>query len=131
MSRPVPPLLPSTEGEGQRSVDVDTRGRRAAVLMCDTCLTQYIRAGPVEEEAERLKKLRPSASRGSSGQGQDEAVADGPTRSIAAARPRAKGGGKRRMMLVASLAATAEKEGLEDMSAEEERAVARAMAGEW
>jgi len=35
------------------------------------------------------------------------------------------------MMLVASLVATAEKVGLEDMSAEEERAVARAMAGEW
>jgi hypothetical protein len=30
--------------------------------MCDTCLTQYIRAGPVEEEAERLKKLRASAN---------------------------------------------------------------------
>ena len=34
------------------------------------------------------------------------------------------------MMLVASLAVTAEKVGLADMSAEEERAVARAMAGE-
>ena len=138
MGRPVPQLLPTTERGRQRFVDADTRGRRVALLMCDACLTQYLRAGTVEEEAKLLKKQRRArANTDSSEQGQSGKVGAG-SQPITPARPRAskgsrtkgKSNGNRRLPRVASLAVTAAQQGLKNMDASEERAVARAMAGE-
>ena len=60
LTRPEP--LQKAPGSAQRAADAETRGRRTAVLLCDTCLTKYLQMGPAKEEAERLKERRKRAA---------------------------------------------------------------------
>jgi hypothetical protein len=59
LTRPEP--LQKAPGSAQRAADAEIRGRRTAVLLCDTCLTKHLQMGPAKEEAERLKARRKKA----------------------------------------------------------------------
>ena len=137
--------------------DRETLGRRAAVLLCDACLTKLLQAEPADTEAARLKQQRQNRRKkkktGGAGEGpQPIAPATAPTAAAAvavaaasaaaAAQPATQGKGSKtaasskrkraglRLRTTAGAAAALAKQGLSNMQAEEVRAVERAMAGE-
>jgi hypothetical protein len=59
----------------------DTRGRRAAVMLCDSCLTKNLRVGAPDTEAARLKlkRGREAAKKANKGRGKGKEQADGVT----------------------------------------------------
>jgi hypothetical protein len=77
LTRPEP--LQKAPGSAQRATDAETRGRRTAVLLCDTCLTKYLQMGPAKEEAEQLKKARQKKADAARRQAQQAAEEEGGT----------------------------------------------------
>jgi hypothetical protein len=124
-------------GEG----DEDTRGRRAAVMLCDSCLTKNLRAGAPDTEAARmkLKRVKEAAKKAKKGKGREQAdgVTQQATESSGASGAGASGGKRKRSngrrlkrSATTKVAALAAKHGLTDMKPDEVRAMERAMAGE-
>jgi hypothetical protein len=75
LTRPEP--LQKAPGSEQRATDAETRGRRTAVLLCDTCLTKYLQMGPAKAEAGRLKKARQKKADAARRQAQQAAEEEG------------------------------------------------------